>query len=364
MKIKFKKILKRLFVCFLVVALLIFLPMFKLASENNLDLIFNAFVGAKSKYQGIIVVWNVDCFESGTAPKSNFLNSVARNFERENKGTYVLVKNMTEFECLCKLEKGEMPDLFSCSYSLAKKIKNYVCEFSGIDKISIDSNLLSAGMVDGKLMALAWCKGIYCLLTTSEKLSLAGKDLKEGVSLSSIALESGFETKKNPTKVISSLTFGANSTLMPQIAFSSYNDTKLETAQAITLDKNSFTQTQYSAYASFLAGNSTILLGTQRDIARLENRLDNGKIKDILYQPLFGKCDLVQFCLLSDGEDKLRRDYAESFAIELTSLRSQKKINEIGMIPVNCSINPYEKGVMRNIVSQNSSDYEVFHIFE
>ena len=125
-----KKHLARAFIFIMVIALFVGLPFIKIAADDDFSLIFNAFVGSRSKYQGVLVVWNIDSFESGTASKSKYLETVARSFEKQNKGIYVLVRNLNEYECLSLLQKGEIPDLFSCSYAVAKKVRDYVVSFS------------------------------------------------------------------------------------------------------------------------------------------------------------------------------------------------------------------------------------------
>ena len=57
--------------------------------------------------------WNVDTFEGGIGSKSGFLEKCAIEFEKENRGLYILVKNMTIDECLLQLKEGNKPDLLS-----------------------------------------------------------------------------------------------------------------------------------------------------------------------------------------------------------------------------------------------------------
>lgn len=63
--------------------------------------------------------------------------------------------------------------------------------------------------------------------------------------------------------------------------------------------------TQYEAYEKFLTGNNhTVLLGTQRDIYRLTNRIEQGRLGECVFEPLGGFTDLVQYIAVGDTEAK------------------------------------------------------------
>ena len=47
----------------------------------------------KFSFEGVINVWNVDTFESGSNSKASFLESASMKFSKENKGVLFLVKN-------------------------------------------------------------------------------------------------------------------------------------------------------------------------------------------------------------------------------------------------------------------------------
>lgn len=85
-KTKLKMIAKRVSVLVGVIIMLVFLPVVGLAKNNNLELIYEKFVGVKSEYQGMIEIWNVDTFEGGLISKTKMLQQVANKFKAENKG--------------------------------------------------------------------------------------------------------------------------------------------------------------------------------------------------------------------------------------------------------------------------------------
>ena len=72
--------------------------------------IYGAFIGNKSEYNGVIEVWNIDSFEGGTKPKVSYLEYQASRFQKENKGTYLVIRNLTEGECVNLINGGVVPD--------------------------------------------------------------------------------------------------------------------------------------------------------------------------------------------------------------------------------------------------------------
>lgn len=363
-KKKILKILTRVLVGILVVALMISLPVIGVRTSDDFFYISGKFVGQKSKYQGIIEVWNIDTFESGSNPKSKYISTVAESFQKQNKGLYVLIRDLTEYECLNLLEKGESPDIFSCSYGVASKIKDYVQPYSSNKTYSIDENLLEAGKYNGELYGLAWCTGFYVLISTEENLTRAKQNLDDEIILSKKALELGYEVKtKKTTKIISSLTFGINDYLMPKKAFSSYTNKGLVMTSSFALDKNVNSQSQYTAYSKFVAGESVILLGTQRDVFRMENRLKNGKTSRVFYEVITGFSDLIQFNFLAKTNDEIKLELCENFANFLTLSENQKKLTQIGMMPVIFKENIYNSGIMCDIIPQNFSISATNNVF-
>ena len=351
---KKKKIFKfifRILVGIFAIILILTLPFIGVGISDDFSFISSKFVGSKSKYQGIIEVWNIDTFESGTNPKTNYLNTVAQSFQKQNKGLYILVRNLTEYECMNLLSQGVKPNIFSCSYGLSDKIKDYIQPFSKTDNLNVKNEFTEAGMVDNELYALAWCLGVYCFISTDSHLTKAGVNLNEIIKLSDLSLSLGYEVKsKKDTKIVSSLSYGVNKYLLPKQAFSSYTNKELVTTSKYSLDENSDMQSQYSAYSRFIAGESVILLGTQRDIARMENRLKNEKISKVYYDYINSFTDLIQFSFLAKNEDYVKLEYCEMFAKFLTESKNQKKLSEIGMFPVTGQTDVYNSGIMLDII--------------
>ena len=354
-------IISRALIAVLCVVCIVYLPMIKLKSNDEISLIYKTFIGNKSEYQGIIEIWNIDTFESGSASKVSFLENSAKRFQNKNKGLHFMIRNITENECLNMLKSGQLPDLFSCSYGVSGQIKDFVVKYEN-KKVDIYDNFLNSGKVGGEIFALPWCTGFYSLISTKAKLEMAktvnNENLKDIVFSSSYHYKLGKKEKKSY-----SLTYGANKYLMPKNAILSYNKNSIvQTENGI--DDKAASQSQYSAYCRFLTNDATILLGTQRDIIRMENRVKQGKVSDVIYEPIVSYTDLVQFVFLAKNSDELRKRYAEQFALYLVSDESQSCLEGIGMFAVKHLSDVNFSGVMKDIVLDKISDCKLFGVFD
>lgn len=359
-KSKVKSVIFRVSVLALTLVIVFVLPLAHLSSGDDLEYIYSTFIGKKSGYNGVLEVWNIDTFESGTASKSSFLEMMGKEFQKKYKGVYVIVRNLSIGECQNLLLSGELPDIISCSYGVSDKIKDKIRPFGKVGQ-NIYSNFLNTGKMNEKVYGLPWCFGVYSLISTKAKLEKAGK-FNDEVKLNEIAYESGYEYKSGKKmKKSVSLTYGTGEFLLPKNALNAYNragSTQPENSESVLTYKS-----QYSAYSSFLSNSATILLGTNRDICRMMNRENKGKVSDVLYQPLTTWTDLVQFAFLCNNGEELRKQYAEKYALFLTEEANQKRIEQIGMFPVTQVNESQYKGIMLDIILENFSNCSVKQVF-
>lgn len=361
-KSKIKGIFLRALILIFAVVLVLVLPGLDFLSKSDMNYIYSTFIGKKSEYNGVLEIWNVDSFESGLKSKTSYIEYCAEKFQKQNKGVYVLIRNLTEGECLNLLESGTYPDLLSCSYGLSDKVNGYMRAYES-NNVNIGSNFLNAGIKsDGNLYGLAWCVGYYCLISTKTKLEKAGKSETLAL-LNEIAYESEYEYKvgKNTKKSVS-ITFGEGGYLMPKDALNAYNIARSIHTENQSESELSF-RSQYSAYGAFLNNEATILLGTHRDICRMMAREESGKISDVVYLPLTNWTDLVQFTFILNKTSELRSKYAEKFALFLVEEENQKQVEKIGMFPVISVNETSNKGVMRDIILENFSVLEPKSLF-
>ena len=359
-KLKFKQVIIRLLILIIAVVFAVVAPQSKFFESDEMEYIYKAFIGNKSDYKGILEIWNIDAFESGIKPKVTYLEYCAQRFQKLNKGTYVIVRNLTQSECINLMRSGEMPDVLSCSYGLINDVKDNFRAFNSGD-VEIDSTFIDAGKgIDGSLYGLAWSYACYYLISTQSNLTKVGQ---EGCDLNEIVYECEYEYKiGKKTKISKSLVYAESNGIMPKKALDAYN-----IARSIQINeepqKELRLQSQYSAYTSFLANNATILLGTHRDMIRLKVREDAGKISELVCTPLTNWTDLVQFAFLTKNGSGVRQEYAEKFALSLVEDKNQIKLDEVGMFSVVGFDAGVKSGTMRDIIPDNFSDLKLKSIF-
>lgn len=363
-KSRFKRLFKhfkRIIVLVIVVVLFVFLPMVKMGEDDNYQLVLDSFVGAKSKYQGVFEIWNIDTFEGGKISKTVALSNFAKDFQRKNKGAYIIVRNVSETECENLLKMGQVPDLFSCSYGVAEIIKPYLQAFSN-GEFGLPNNFTEAGKNEkGELMGVAWCMNNYFLISTPEYLTKSKVEIDDSFRLSDRIFEMGYDVAlKNSTKTIYSCLFGSGKYQMPLKALESYNNIKVSSISEKALNRDAGKTSSYSAYCDFIAGKGVVLIGNYRDVIRMENRKSLGKVEDVVVEQVLNFSDMVQFLFLTKTDDVDKRECEEKFVKFVTESVCQKQLCENGILPVNLDD---KQGVMKHIVLDKIKDYSLLNVF-
>lgn len=360
---KFKKIFVRLLYLVMVITLLVTLPFLGLKRNEDLEMIYSVFLGKKSKYQGMIEIWNIDTFEGGTASKLSFLNASANVFQKQNKGLYILIRNLSEQECLNLIKQGEMPDLFSCSYGVSCEIFKYIEPFSSSFE-NVYGNFLKAGEIDGLQYGIPWCFSNYFLISSKLHLEKAKIEISDNLKLSDIALLSGYAKKgKNEDIIIYSLGFGAKKYLLPKIAFMSYTGKELKSISETAINLKYEKESPYSVYSKFVVGDISILLGTNRDVFRIQNRVKQGKISDCFYEPVTSTTDLIQFMFLAKSNNDVKKSYTQKF-VEMVVNDGKGLFEKTGLFSATKTDYDFaNNGVMQDIILENIANYKLNNVF-
>lgn len=185
----------------------------------------------------VLTLWQIDSFEGGRGSRAEYLRSLAQDFAK-SANVYIEVTALSSDAARTNISAGVVPDIIS-----------YGAGFYGIE------SLVSGGY--GK----AWCRGAYCLI------ALSGTDFSS-VSTANTVINEGKDNLVSVAALFSGLQ-GAD-------------------YAAPT-----------SAYVSLISGEYEFLLGTQRDVIRLQTRGESFEVK-----PLTEFNDLYQYIsvLTRDGE--------------------------------------------------------------
>lgn len=228
-------------------------------------------------------MWEVDTFEGGTNARSKFLEKVAIQYQKEHRGVYVIVRNLSLEQCQIMLGQDKIPDIISFGTGAG----NILCAYT--QKLEISSNirqsLLNSGQIAGVQYALPWCMGGYVLCSQADK----------------------------------KLTYGVGQ--------------EFNVAPNLMCDNLKKYNTQYDAYKAFCNNEFDVLVGTQRDYYRLSNKLNLGVIDNCKFEFNNEYSDLVQYVSITTQDDKYFV-YAQSFLKFIVSDKIQMQLKDIGMFGV------------------------------
>ncbi|MDE7454499.1 MAG: ABC transporter substrate-binding protein [Clostridia bacterium] len=236
---------------------------------------------AKSGYKGIIELWNVETFEGGSGSRQSWLTNKSAKFEQVNSGLFVHITTMTQAELTQKINDGQNFDIVCFSRGTGDIVKEMLTPLTVACRDVCDNYLLSAQM-DGKQYAVPLYAGGYCLFARTSQLAEADLLAKS--------------LTQTYTRKVGKNTFD----LQPLICGFTASNSPL-TALAMNGGQGKVTNidedvTQYSAYEKFVDNKTAVtLLGTQRDMYRLSQREQNGKIDELGFYPLTAYTDLVQY---------------------------------------------------------------------
>lgn len=254
-------------------------------------------------YKGIVTIWQIDSFEGGIGSRKQFLLKVARGFERLNKGVLVMVISHTKTSYENAIKEGQVPDMVSFGGGIS---------VNGLTRLSCKKTV-AGGYIGDKVYATSWAKGCYFLIANSALV----EDVPNHI----------------PSLLISEQEY-----TQPTLSLMYENFSAQRIERLAPMD----------AYIKFVSGKTPYLLGTQRDIFRLNNR--GMEVKAL---PLQNFNDLYQYIAITIN-NKEKVTVCESFVEYLLSEKVQSELTEIGML------SPYYKLLYENALNSvklNNSQY-------
>lgn len=346
----------------ILILICIFIPAINVTVKTYYNALSSTFVGKKAEYQGVISLWNIDTFEGGSSSKSGFLMARAQEFEKQNKGAFIKVENLTVDEMISKLKNNEMPHIVSFGSGVGNYFEKQMLDLNQKFSSILKSNLYGAGLKDTKLLAVAWAVSGYSLISTSEKIEKVGFQYSN--NLKELIFKLSYDKKVGKkSKHINSLTFGGNNYSNALNSFvNEFVQSPLSLSQDLILDDSYNVQTYYDAYCNFIENKASILYGTGRDLYRMNNRLSAGKLQDFVYEPLEKYTDLVQFISVLQSKSDIEK-VCRRFVSFLLNKNSQEKLVGIGMCSARKNMQIYKNNMLEkleNSINENTKIKSAF----
>lgn len=289
LKYIFKIALSLFIVAYIFVAPTIFLPMLKHSQS---------LVNQKIQidYMGILELWHIDTFEGGSKSKISFLEKQSLQFEKKHKGTFIMCYQMSVSQAKINLQNGKKPDLVSFGVGIGDKLLPLLSPLKS--SYGVRDDLLNGGTNSGIIYALPFMFGGYTLIT-----------------------ENSYQLGD---KITDLLGYGgaSNNSALVSLAVNNINITKIS--------QKSDNMDSFDAYDSYLSKNFDILLGTQRDVYRVQNRIENGNMNARNFTFLSGFTDLVQYIGIC-STDVIKKDICEQFVEQLLSVKTQSQLVDYNM---------------------------------
>ena len=229
----------------------------------------------------IYTVCHVETFEGGSAPRINLLKKVARKIESENDGILFMIKEIDADDLSINLENST-PDIISFGYGVGKIVLPYLQ--ANENSYDIRDELLLSGSFNNQFYALPYIASGYAIITHGT----LSKNFHCGTT--------GYT---NPENLYSSLNINV-----------------------------SIEESQYEAYKSFVYDDSVSLLGTGRDVFRINNLNKIGRANASI-TPVDSYTDLIQYLGI------INKDlYTEEFVKILISDEYQSELNKYSLFSV------------------------------
>ncbi len=244
---------------------------------------------SSGQYKTVLTVWHIDTFEGGTGSRADFLSSSLKTLC--DNGIVALVKTQTAESMEKAFKNGELPDMISFGVGCGEVV-NFTRE--------LPFKSFSGGEAGGGCFAAPWCFGGYYLIAKNGDNRL---------------IDRLFESDSD--KNIENLIVSDGENILPVLAL-----------KRLGITANAVYFPPKDAYSRFISEKNVVLLGTQRDIKRIEKKKDEFTVR-----PLEGYSDLVQYIAITTESDEKYR-YCRVAVEHILSEEVQKKLYKIGMMRV------------------------------
>ena len=244
----FKKYWKSALTLTLIIALGVYVCFFAIKNVRNYAIYTKPSIDTK-----IYTVWHIETFEGGGKSRLTYLKNLANKIEKETAGVLFHISTIAPNKLEESL-KNLVPDIVSFGFGVGKILLPYLAVQD--NSYSVRDELFSSGSFANKLYAIPYIIGGYA----------------------------SFKHNENNTQTI----YGNNDFTKP------YNTENLTAYPS-----------QYEAYKKFVNDEKVNLIGTTRDLFRVNNLNEIGRITATI-TPLDDYTDLIQYIASTKNDEIIK----------------------------------------------------------
>ena len=226
----------------LIGAISIYVLMFGMKRARNYEIL-----KGDEKQQTIYTIWHVETFEGGGKARIDYLKTIARDMEKQDNQVLFMVKAVAPDKLSSELEVSQ-PDIISFGFGVGEIVLPHL--IAQENTFDVRDELLESGSFNKKFYAVPYIVSGYAMFNHS-------------------MTECEFHV-------------GTNNYISPQNIYSSLNLQPKEN------------ESQYEAYKDFVYNKNVQLLGTARDLFRINNLNNIGRANAII-NPINTYTDLIQY---------------------------------------------------------------------
>lgn len=199
------------------------------------------------KQQTIYTIWHVETFEGGGKPRIDYLKNIARDMEKQDNQVLFMIKTVAPEKLKSELEVIK-PDIISFGFGVGEIVLPYLN--SQENTFDVRDELIESGSFNQKFYAVPYIVSGYSMFNHSMQAT--------------------------------EFHVGTNNYIKPENVYSSLNLQPTET------------ESQYEAYKDFVYNKNVQLLGTGRDLFRVNNLNSIGRTNAMI-TPIDAYTDLIQY---------------------------------------------------------------------
>lgn len=234
----------------IIAILVVYVPIVALKKAGDYEIYKEPEIDTK-----IYTIWHIETFEGGGKSRLQLLNSVAREIESQAPGVLIMVKKVEASKLVDEL-KNSKPDIFSFGYGVGKTILPVLTPFN--TSYDLLDKMVESGTFNGNIYALPYMVSGYAMFSHGGEFNNFYCGQNEFI---------------NPSAIYNGLS------LTPYC-----------------------TESQYNAYKHFIYDKKSKLLGSARDVFRVSNLNNVGRLSASI-TPVSEYTDLLQYLALTKSDD-------------------------------------------------------------